>query len=179
MTAEITHLNQAALPAPSELERIEIRANAVRRLFERFHTEDGLPALRRLASDVDQALQDAAGLRTQLEAIQRPATKKELADHLSVLRIAFPTAKAAGDGFSRVLIERAAARTPTFGQLDWAVRRLIDTAEFLPSVARVVQALADAQQSIEDAKFFADQDRLARLRQDVADRIAGDGEEGT
>ncbi|MFT4116533.1 hypothetical protein [Bradyrhizobium sp.] len=174
MSAEITHLSQAALPAPSELERIELRANAIKDLFGRFYTENSLPALRRLAVDVDRALQDAAGLSTQLAAILRPATKKELADHLSVLRIAFPTAKAAGDGFSRVLIERVAAHTPSFGQLDWATRRLIDTSQFLPSVAEVLQALAAARQSIEDAHLFVEPQRLARLRRAVADRIAGE-----
>ncbi|MCK1299726.1 MULTISPECIES: hypothetical protein [unclassified Bradyrhizobium] len=171
MSAEITHLNQAALPAPSDLERIELRVNGIRGLTARIYTENTLPALHRLAGDVDRALENAAEISAQLDAIQRPATKKELANYLSALRIAFPTAKAAGDGFSRVLIERVAAHTPSFGQLDWATRRLIDTSQFLPSVAEVLRALASARQSIEEARLFVDPRGLARLRRQVADRI--------
>jgi hypothetical protein len=170
---EITHLNPATLPAPSEFERLEIRAKAVGDLFYRSHNASGAPALRSLAADIDRALEHAPTLQSQLDAIQRPATKRELADHLSVLRISFPTAKAAGDGFSRVLIERVAAKQPRLGALDWAVRRLIDHSNFLPTIAEVLQALAASQESIDGARMLVE--RLARLRAEVVKRIADDG----
>jgi hypothetical protein len=176
MMAEITRFNSAALPAPTDLERVEIRAKAIGELFCRSHTDNGAPALRSLAADIDRALEDAPALQGQLEAIQRSATKKELADQLSVLRISFPTAKAAGDGFSRVLIERVAAKQPTFGQVDWAVRHLIDYSNFLPTIAEVLSALAAAQDRIDGARMFLE--RLPRLRTEVANRIADDGGRG-
>jgi hypothetical protein len=173
---EITHLNPAALPAPSDLERIEIRAKALSNLFYRSHTESGAPAMRILAADIDRALEDTPTLQSQIDAIQRLATKKELADRLSVLRISFPTAKAAGDGFSRVLIERVAAKQPRFGAIDWATRYLIDHSSFLPSIAEVLQALASAQDSIDTARMYVE--RLPRLRHEIADRIADGGGRG-
>lgn len=171
MTAEITRINQAALPVPSELQQIELGANAVRKLYERFYvTDQGAPALRRLVTDIDRALESVETLRQQLDALGRPATKRELADRLSVLRLAFPNAKA-DDAFGRILIEHVAGRTPTFGQLDWAVRHLIDTSVFLPSVAQVQQALTAAQDTIEASKLLVDRHRLERLRSELSDRI--------
>ncbi len=172
--AAVTQFEQIALPAPSDLERVEIHASRITRLFGRFYSGniDDLP---RLSADIDAEIELMPRLRQQLEALQRPASKKELADHLSVLRISFPTAKAAGDGFSRILIERVAAQRPTIGQLDWAIRWLIDHNQFLPSIAEVLQALASAKERVGTALTLVD--GLPRLRQDVAKRVGGGGPE--
>lgn len=172
MTAKITRVGQASLPAPSELELIEIHASHIRQLVYRRYADGNIPALRGLLVEIDQALPGAPALAKQLESLQRPATKQELADHISVLRIGFSNAKTV-EGFSRVLIERIAARQPRFGAINWAVRRLIDYDEFAPTIAKVVKALAAAQADIDAAQAHVA--RLPRLRDEIAEMIKGDG----
>jgi hypothetical protein len=167
---EITRFNPAALPAPTDLERIEIGSRKLTDIFRKSHDSGDVKSQRRLVADIEAAMETLPALKQQLASIMRQATKKELADNLSVLRIAFPNAKAAGDGFSRVLIERVAAKQPHYGALDWAVRQLIDHSNFMPTIAETLQALASAQERVDFAQVLST--RLPALRDEMAGRLA-------
>lgn len=168
---EITRLSPSALPAPSELEQIELESRRLADLFAKSFDRGGsVPVLRDLAAEIDAMLAKRPELERQLNVISPPATKKQLADHLSVLRIAFPNAKAAGDGFSRILIERVAAKQPSIGALDWAMRQLIDHSNFMPSIAETLEALVAAQSQIDTAKMFTA--KLPKLSREISERVA-------
>jgi hypothetical protein len=168
---EITRLNPSALPAPTELERIELESRRLTRLIAKSFDRGGSATeLRSLATGIESMLAMRPDFQQQITSIDRPATKKELADHLSVLRIAFPNAKAAGDGFSRILVERVAAQQPSLGALDWAIRQLIDHSNFMPSIAETLAAIMVAQSHIDSAKMFAA--KLPKLSREISDRVA-------
>jgi hypothetical protein len=87
---EITRFNPAALPAPTDLERIEIGSRKLTDIFRKGHDSGDVKSQRRLVADIEAAMETLPALKQQLASIMRQATKKELADNLSVLRIAFP-----------------------------------------------------------------------------------------
>jgi hypothetical protein len=112
------------LPTPEPTDRLYRRANQLVRSNKPFE-----PA-------------ESSAIVAELEALSRPATKVEIAEHLVVMLKGVP--KAPAPDYVRILAEDVGASQPSIGTLDLACRNVRRTTTFIPTINQVLKALAAA-----------------------------------
>jgi hypothetical protein len=89
--------------------------------------------------------QDCLDLIAALDALSRPATKVEIAQHLAVMLKSFPNSgNTDREAFARILAEDVGASQPSIGVLELACRNLRRSARFIPTINETLEALAGA-----------------------------------
>jgi len=105
---------------------------------------------------------DFQTVSTQMAAIARPATRREIAEHCAILVGCMTVSKVNPAVFTKMLAIDVGAAQPSIAALESGCRRLRRTATFL-SIAEVITTIAEAEKSFSDARS-----RLQRLPDLVA-----------
>jgi hypothetical protein len=126
-------------------------ASALIERWQRGHSEAGgrgLSHYEHLIAVIDEITPASDKLCAKLRKLSKPATKIEIANHLALLLKSFPNAgKDNAEVFGRMLCEDIGAQQPTIGGLEAACRHLRRTNRFIPVIAEVLTALAEAEAS--------------------------------
>jgi hypothetical protein len=134
------------LPEVTRNERIFIRAVEVMERRWRDHRLDMGWEESKLAM-LDAVLPELQAVLDDLNALARPASKREIAEHLAVLINCYPNGRPADfKTFGHVLGIDVAAAQPTIGDVEGACRRYRRNSEFFPTIAGVLKALEAAKQ---------------------------------
>jgi hypothetical protein len=82
----------------------------------------------------------------ELKALATPATKLQIAQCLALLLKSFPNAGAAdAEVYGGMLVQDVAAAQPAIGDIQETCRHIRRTSRFLPTIAEVLDTLADAK----------------------------------
>jgi hypothetical protein len=134
---------------PPELPRdAQIYARADQIMIRRYGPRlPGMGSAESSLAHLDAILPGAQAVLEDLRALARPATKLHIAKQLAILVKSIPNPGNNTDGeiFGRLLIEDTAASQPSIGDLEAACRNLRLTREFIPAIAKVLEAIADAK----------------------------------
>jgi len=153
----------------AEVERVASAASALMVvLYSNNWTRERLE----LPSALDSARQSsqAAGYALKLlSAMQRPATCREVREHLAILMGCLAGSKADAEVFGRMLVIDVGALSPSIGALEAACRNLRRTSTFTPSIAEVLQALTEAEKQLTGARWRLEQ--LPRLIAEAESRL--------
>ena len=82
----------------------------------------------------------------------RPATRREISEHIAMLLVCLPGAKDDAEEFAKALTLDVASQHPSIGALEAACRRLRRTLHFRPKIVEMLEALAEAEQRISYAR---------------------------
>jgi hypothetical protein len=113
------------LPAPTTTEQLYMRA-------------------RKMVQTGGGSKEERQALLAQLESLSRKATKQEIAEHLAILLGACATGNVDLEVRARVMAEDVGASQPSIGVLELGCRNLRRVSQFTPTIARLLQALKDA-----------------------------------
>lgn len=171
----------ADLPGPSNVEFRQRDIAAIGEVYLgllRLSSDDDYHLVRSEGTEriarAELVLENAEGLRSTIAEMRRPATRKELGALVAALLAGFPQAGKADPAFARVLIEDIAAKEPTIGALDDAVRTLRRSSTFLPAIAEVIEALDRSERNLANSAEFLDclPELVADLRKKREDEIS-------
>jgi hypothetical protein len=104
------------------------------------HDREAIAAATRLLASVEE-------LGAAVESLARPATRREIGQHLAALVGSFPLNRD-GEIFGRLLVEDVAATAPSIGALERACTRLRRTSKFLPSISEVLEAVRTEERKL-------------------------------
>jgi hypothetical protein len=171
------HRLSADLPILSRPDKFRKLADAARQLWRDSYdaSAGGLTTQRAWLERHASLAPMLPSLREELDAIQRLATRSEIADALSTMREVLKTGnRPPTAGSNRILAERVGAAEPTIGALNFAALHLIDTVEWWPAPAVVLTALAAAADRLRWIGTALDglPDQAARMRNQLADSEA-------
>jgi hypothetical protein len=145
------------LPALPNIERVYANAHRVR----------CIPSDQEFMPEAQAALDG-------LNAVARPATELEIANHLTILITCYPNAGVADRSvYSRVLAEDVATMQPSIGVVESSCRNMRRTLKFCPAICEVLDAVKAAikhHQYVTDhiagrAKAIAQLDQKRQLRE--------------
>jgi hypothetical protein len=148
----------AMLPAVQPQEALEMTVDSALRLIDGVHLSDfhdgqsesqKAGALRTAIAKIEAL--DLQALQDRLDAIMQPATIKQIGVALARLVAGYPT-KNRDPMFANVLFDEISSVQPSFGEMDLAIRRLLRTEKFLPSIAEVLEALSDAERDLNEKR---------------------------
>lgn len=88
-------------------------------------------------------------LGRDLAILQRAATRSEIVDALRQLDD-MPAGKQSSSGAKRMLVGRVGAQEPSLGAVNFAVLDVLDREDWFPAPAKMVKALAEAEQYLAD-----------------------------
>jgi hypothetical protein len=116
---------------------------------------------------------DLDDLRRRLDDASQPATVKQVAVLCARLVAGYPT-KNRDPEFGSILFEETAASQPSLAALEAAVRHLMRTEKFLPSIAEVLEALDEAESHLayKRRELAAAPERIEQAREEIPRRIA-------
>jgi hypothetical protein len=124
-------------------------------------------ASRMLRGHQRESDEDCRAIITELDALSRPATKVEIAQHLAVMLKSFPNSgNTDREAFARILAEDVGASQPSIGVLELACRNLRRNARFIPTINETLEALAGA--AGERMQIFHRIGNERRLRQECS-----------
>jgi hypothetical protein len=90
----------------------------------------------------------------ELKALAKPATKLQIAHCLALLLKSFPNAGAAdAEVYGGMLVQDVAAAQPAIGDIEETCRHIRRTSRFLPTIAEVLETLADAKERRKSIAF--------------------------
>lgn len=169
--SRITSIHQSSLPAPTPNEQFERRCDKFMELYRRatleFRSEPN--PLRTLADEVGVAVAQLPEFEKALAEMSRPATRKEIADHLTAMVLNFHNASRGGGDFAVVMINAVCAQQPSFLILDQAIRQIIYTRRFLPVTAEVLEHLEEARSRTDRLQNWIA--ALPRLKAELEQRL--------
>jgi hypothetical protein len=109
----------------------------------------------------------------RIKKLSSPASKVQIATQTALLLKSFPNAgKDNAEIFGRTLCQDVGSQAPTTGGLEAACRKLRRTCNFIPTIAEVLAALAEAEAS--QAKTIGMLAGLPEHRKRLAARVADD-----
>jgi hypothetical protein len=137
----------AIYPGPDADERVERRAKGVVEAWYALHHAETYGSDRRAAVAAAEAVIAAAdSTRRELNRAMAPATHDDIAYQLAALVAAFPNSRA-DELYGRILVADVGALQPSVGAIGAACRELRRSSKFLPAIAEVCAALADAERT--------------------------------
>jgi hypothetical protein len=142
----------STLPSVNPQEAVEMAVDSALKIAEAVRPSNwpddpgAQPATLRTAIARVEAL-DLQDLGGRLDAALRPATVKDVGVLLARLVAGYPT-KNRDPEFSTILFDEVAAVQPSLGGLDAAVRYVLRSSKFLPSIAEVLEALGEAERRL-------------------------------
>lgn len=83
-----------------------------------------------------------------LQRLERPATSREISEHLAILLGCLTGSKGDKATFGKMLMIDVRAAAPSIGAIETACRKLRRTCTFVPSIAEVLKALDEAKSSL-------------------------------
>jgi hypothetical protein len=109
-------------------------------------------------------------LRTELAAMERQATRSEIAAALTTLREVLPTGnRTPTAAANKMMAERVGSTEPSIGVLNFAVLRLIDTLEWFPPPAKVLDMLSETSSKLKCVAHAIE--RIPQQQLEVAARL--------
>jgi hypothetical protein len=82
----------------------------------------------------------------QLAALERPATKREIAERLALLLKSFPNAGTAdAEVYGGCLLQDVADTQPSIGDIEETCRQIRRVSKFLPTISEILEVLAEAK----------------------------------
>jgi hypothetical protein len=172
MAAEL-HTLSTDLPVLSKPDRFRKASDVAVKLWREAHQagEGGIKTLRAWLARCDALQPVLPALRTELAAMQRPATRSEIASALTTMREVLPIGNRTPTAASnKMMAERVGSTEPSIGELNFAVLRLIDTLEWFPPPARVLAMLAETSSSLDCVSHALE--RIPRQRDEIAAQLA-------
>lgn len=145
MSADIVTLGGSKLPAARPAEALEMTLDWTLKVVDGVAPSQQRTGERvkwRSALNRAEAL-DLEDLCHRLDDAMQPATVKQIALLCARLVAAYPT-KNRDPEFGVILLEEVTAAEPSVAVLERAVRRLVRTEKFLPSVAEVLEEIGEA-----------------------------------
>jgi hypothetical protein len=128
-----------------------------------------------LVATIDELTPTVDKLCMQLEKLNKPATKLQIANHVALLLKSFPNSgKDNAEVFGRILVEDVAAMLPTIGCLEAACRALRRSCRFIPTISETLAALEAAEASQRQASRFLS--GLPESKRKILAQIAHDKE---
>lgn len=104
-----------------------------------------------------------------LQRLERPATDKEIREHLAILLGCLAGSKGDAATFGKMLMIDVRAAAPSIGALEAACRKLRRTCTFVPSIAEVLKAIDEARGSLKTSRLLLE--RLPNFIEDGRTRI--------
>lgn len=145
------HVLETDLPVLSKPDRFR-KASAVARKLWQDAIDAGAGGIKTQRAWLDRwaALQPMLpAFRAELDAIQRPATRSEIASALVTLRDMLPPGNRTPTAASnKMMAERVGSTEPSIGAVNFAVLHMIDTFEWYPVTAKVLATLAEITASL-------------------------------
>jgi hypothetical protein len=170
---------QDSLPGPQGTERVQGDAQALVTRLRQARECAGPAEIshdQHLLNVMDSVARDFEKLRTKFDALRKPASKVQIANHLGLLVKSFPNVgKGDIEIYGKILPHDVAAQRPTVGAIEAACRHLRRTARFIPTIAEVISALSDAEGAQRDLTRVLED--LPHHRSRLADRIRREAEE--
>jgi hypothetical protein len=167
------HTLATDLPVLSKPDRFRKASDVAVKLWREAHQagEGGIKTLRAWLDRCTALQPMLPALRAELVALRRPATRSEIAAALTTLREVLPTGnRTPTSNSNRIMAERVGSTEPSIGVLNFAVLRLIDTVEWFPPPAKVLDMLSETAASLEWVSHALE--RIPQQQVEVAARLA-------
>lgn len=169
-------------PAPRDLDHLPIEevfevriaetveaATALMRVLHGNNITSERLELVQAVEDAEQHVDPARSGLAILERLERPATDKEIREHLAILLGCLAGSKGDAATFGKMLMIDVRAAAPSIGALEAACRKLRRTCTFVPSIAEVLKALDDAKSTMKVSRWQLE--RLPNFIEDGRKRI--------